>query len=125
MKAFISFIIAVIAYIVLGLIIWNIVYSNTDVLSKTIVELADYKLCAYSAATFLLLCGLPHLSKLNIEDGYYFGVIIIVGVNLGIAIAANHWEGVWEIVSTILAILYNLVNIIFIVGPIHTLMKEK
>lgn len=124
MKTFISIIIAIAAYIIFGLIAWNIVCSNIDILSKTMVELADYKLYSYSAVTAILLCGLPHLSSSKIENEYYITVLIMIGVNLGIAIAVNHWESAWEIVSSILSILYNLVNIILITLTIYALLKE-
>ena len=39
-------------------------------------------------------------------------VLIALGINVGIALLVNHWEGAWEVVSLIFAILYNLVNII-------------
>lgn len=125
MKTFFSFIIAVVAYVVLGLIAWNVVCSNIDVLSKTIVELADYKLYTYSAITYLIMCILPQFSYSHIDNDYYWGIFIWIAINCGIAIATNHWEDMWESVGTIFTILYNIVNVFLITMVVRNLFEKK
>jgi hypothetical protein len=112
MKAFVSFIIAAILYIVVGLIAWNIVCSIIDYPSMTLIELADYRIYTYSAIpmiiyfiAFLFIGG---------DEGALGFVGFLLALNAGVAIATNHWEGMWPSVGLIFTIIYNLVNVIFI-----------
>ena len=68
MKGFLSFIIAVILYIVLGLIAWNIVCSKIDIPSKTLEELADYRLYTYSGITLVLTFLIPIINGSSISN---------------------------------------------------------
>ena len=51
-------------------------------------------------------------------------VLIALGINVGIALLVNHWEGAWEVVSLIFAILYNLVNIIVMTIMMRTAIDQ-
>lgn len=112
MKGFISFIIAAILYIVVGLIAWNIVCSIIDYSSMTLIELADYKIYTYSAIPMAVLL-ISFLCVGGDEDGMLF-LEFLLAINAGIAIATNHWEGMWPSVSVIITIIYNIVNVAFI-----------
>ena len=125
MKGFLSFIIAVVLYLVLGLIAWNIVCSIIDFPSKTIEELADYRLFTYSGITLALTFLIPIFDggSIDLDDSYI--PIIILGINLGVAILINHWENVWQSVSVIFTIIYNLFNILWITLFIRFLFPEN
>lgn len=79
MKGFLSFVIAVIAYLILGLIAWNIVCSIVDIQTKTLLELADYRVMTYSCITLIL-------SFILLGGDCIDGSLIVLGINLGIAI---------------------------------------
>lgn len=125
MKGFLSFVIAVILYLVLGLIAWNIVCSIIDIPSKTIEQLADYRLFTYSGITLALTFLIPIFEGSSISDDSYIPIFIILGINLGIAILMNHWENIWPSVSVIFTIIYNLVNILWITLLIRALFPEN
>ena len=123
MKTFFSIVFGIIAYLVLGLIAWNIVCSNMDVLSKTTEELADTKLYTYTGVT----CGIIGLTlifkDLREADKMIFAYGIVLIINFAIALAVNHWESIWDSVSIIFTILYNLVNIFCITSAL--MVSEK
>lgn len=125
MKGFLSFVIAVLLYLVLGLIAWNIVCSIIDIPSKTIEQLADYRLFTYSGVTLAVTFLIPIFDGSSISEDSYFPIFIILGINLGVAIAINHWENVWPSVSVIFTIIYNLFNIIWMTLLIRALFPEK
>ena len=125
MRVFLSFIIAVAIYFVIGLIAWNIVCSNFDIDSMTITSLSDYQLSCYAVVTFILTCIIPHFSKEKIDESYYLFPLIVVGVNLGIAIAVNHWEGAWESVTNIIGFLFNIINIAFLTYILYFALLRK
>lgn len=125
MKGFLSFIIAIVIYIVLGLIAWNIVCSIIDIPSKTLEELADYRLFTYSGITLALTFVIPVFDGSSISDDSYLPIFIILGINLGIAILINHWQNVWPSVSLIFTIIYNLVNILWLTLLIRALFPEE
>ena len=125
MKGFLSFIIAIVIYIVLGLIAWNIVCSIIDIPSKTLEELADYRLFTYSGITLALTFIIPVFDGSSIPDDSYLPIFIILGINLGIAILINHWQNVWPSVSVIFTIIYNLVNILWLTLLIRALFPEE
>lgn len=125
MKGFLSFIIAIVIYIVLGLIAWNIVCSIIDIPSKTLEELADYRLFTYSGITLALTFIIPVFDGSSISDDSYLPIFIILGINLGIAILINHWKNVWPSVSVIFTIIYNLVNILWLTFLIRALFPEE
>jgi len=115
MKGFICFIACIAIYLILGLIAWNIVYSNIDVGPMTLIELSDYRLYTYTAIAGLVSLVIIHVfsNKMSGEqEGMTTFVLIALGINVGVALLVNHWGGAWEVVSLIFAILYNLVNII-------------
>lgn len=134
MKGFICFIVATIGYLVLGLIAWNIVCSNMEIGSKTLIELADYKLYTYSALTVVVSCCIWALTdsnkfvSKNDYDAYLWMIFIVAGVDLGIAIAVNHWETVWDTVATIFTFLYNVINIgliaLYLFIPMSNVKKD-
>lgn len=125
MKGFLSFIIAVILYIVLGLIAWNIVCSIIDIPSKTLEELADYRLYTYSGITLVLTFLIPIINGSSISDESETSIFITLGINLGIAILINHWENVWQSVSVIFTIIYNLFNILWLTFLIRAMFPEN
>ena len=134
MKGFICFIVATIGYLVLGLIAWNIVCSNMEIGSKTLIELADYKLYTNSALTVIVSCCIWALTDSNKfvskkdYDAYLWMIFIVAGVDLGIAIAVNHWETVWDTVATIFTFLYNVINIglitLYLFIPMSNVKKD-
>lgn len=128
MKAILSFIISIAIYLGIGLIVWNIVYSLIDLSSVTVVALSNYRLCTYSAVTLLFFYILPFLIGTNTNDdveGYYIGVTMIIGINLLVMIAINSWKDAWESVSTIVSIIYNIINIGYMAITIYSILKHK
>lgn len=128
MKAILSLIISAAIYLGIGLIAWNIVYSLIDLSSVTLVALSNYRLCTYSAVTLLFFYILPFLIGTNTSDdveGYYIGVTMIIGINLLVMIAINSWEDAWESVSTIVSIVYNIINIGYMAITIYSILKHK
>ena len=123
MKTFLSIVFAIVAYIVLGLIAWNIVCSNMDVLSKTIEELADNRLYTYTGVTCGIIGLILIFSNLSKTDEMIFAYGIVLIINFAIALAVNHWESIWDSVSIIFTILYNLVNIFCITSAL--MVSEK
>ena len=123
MKTFLSIVFAIVAYIVLGLIAWNIVCSNMDVLSKTIEELADNRLYTYTGVTCGIIGLILIFRNLSKTDEMIFAYGIVLIINFAIALAVNHWESIWDSVSIIFTILYNLVNIFCITSAL--MMSEK
>ena len=75
MKGFLSFVIAVILYLVLGLIAWNIVCSIIDIPSKTIEQLADYRLFTYSGVTLAVTFLIPIFDGSSISEDSYFSIL--------------------------------------------------
>lgn len=122
MKGLISFISACAIYLLGGLIVWNIVCSIIDVPSQTIIGLSNYRIFTYSGLTaaIMLITFLIHGG----EDGALHFILFIIAVNAGIAVATNYWENIWTSVSTILTIVYNIVNILFITLSIRLCFKD-
>ncbi len=107
MKFIFSLIIAVVVYLGLGLVAWNIVYSFLDIDHMTLVSIANARIYTYSGFTllgYLILCFLY-----NDDDSDF--IWIIIGVNAGIAMLLNKCENAWDSVILIVSIIYNLVNI--------------
>ena len=90
MKKFLSLVIAAAVYVILGLISWNIVCSIIDLPSKTLIELADYRLWTYSGITFALIYLLQYILEGrdpfdNIGNGYFLFLIpLILNVVIGL-----------------------------------------
>ena len=134
MKGFLCFIVAAVGYLILGLIAWNIVCSNLEICSKTLIELADYKLYTYSALTVIVSCCIWALTDSNKfvsrkdYDAYLWMIFIVAGVDLGIAVAVNHWETVWDAVATVFTLLYNVINIgliaLYLFIPMSNVKKD-
>lgn len=120
MKTFLSIVFAIVAYIVLGLIAWNIVCSNMDVLSKTIEELADKRLYTYTGVTCGIIGLILIFRDLRKADKMLFAYAIVLIINFAIALAVNHWESIWDSVSIIFTLLYNIVNIFCIISALLT-----
>jgi hypothetical protein len=106
-----------------GLIAWNIVCSMVDVPSMTLLELADYRIYTYSGLTLAIML-ISFMFQGGDENAFWF-VSFIIAVNAGIAIAVNHWEGIWPSVSIIFTIIYNIVNILFITLVIRMCFKDN
>lgn len=104
----ISFFIAIAIYFLLGHIVWNIVYSFLDLKATTMIQLMDYRLCSYSLLVTIILCGTVLFFMEN-SGGRWFVFVAIL--NLGIAIAVNHWENAWESVISIINWVYNIINV--------------
>lgn len=102
----ISLIIALVVYMLLGHIVWNIVYSFLNLESITMTQLMDYRLCSYSLLVTIILCG---TLLIYLEGGRWFVFVAIL--NLGVAIAVNHWQSAWDSVITIFNWIYNIVNV--------------
>lgn len=126
MKGFLSFVIAVVLYAIVGLIIWNIVYSLIDVSTKTLEQLADYKLCVYSGIAFLYTYIIPYISngKDPFEETGYIVFIIPLIINVVVGLVVNHWEGAWQSVNIIFTIIYNIVNVGYITIIVRGLFKN-
>lgn len=118
MKTFFCFIFSIVAYLVLGLITWNIVCSNMDVLSKTIEELAANRLYTYTGVTIGIIGLILIFRNLSKTDEMLFACAIVLIINFAIALAVNYWEGIWDSVSIIFTIIYNLVNILCITAAL-------
>ena len=117
MKAFLLLVLSAVIYFVVGLIAWNIVFSFLEVGKMTIVELSDKRLLTYSAVSGII----SYLIYLSIDsqtfssekdyDSFQWVIIVVAIVNYLIAIAVNHWEGIWNTVAIIFTIVYNVINV--------------
>ena len=126
MKGFLSFIIAVVAYLVLGLIAWNIVCSCIDVPTKTLVQLADYRIWTYSGLTLALVYIIPYILTGHdpLDDGGFVVFLIPLAINVIVALVVNHWEGIWPSVSILLSLVYNIVNVVYITLMVRGFFEE-
>lgn len=129
MKKFLSLVIAVAVYVILGLISWNIVCSIIDLPSKTLIELADYRLWTYSGITFALIYLLQYILEGrdpfdNIGNGYFLFLIPLI-LNVVIGLFVNHWEGAWQSVNIIFTIIYNVINIAYITIYVYFILDKK
>lgn len=129
MKKFLSLVIAAAVYVILGLISWNIVCSIIDLPSKTLIELADYRLWTYSGITFALIYLLQYIlegrnSFDNIGNGYFLFLIPLI-LNVVIGLFVNHWEGAWQSVNIIFTIIYNVINIAYITIYVYFILDKK
>lgn len=129
MKRFLSLVIATAVYVILGLISWNIVCSIIDLPSKTLIELADYRLWTYSGITFVLIYLLQYILEGkdpfdNIGNGYFLFLIPLI-LNVVIGLFVNHWEGAWQSVNIIFTIIYNVVNIAYITIYVYFILDKK
>ena len=114
MKFIGSLIGAIITYLIIGIIAWNLVCSfMIDIPSTSIIELANYIMCTYSVVTFALICLFSPKSAIDLIEGllFYGGVI---AVNAAIAIGVTYWDTAWDNVIVILAWVYNIVNVMVI-----------
>ena len=93
MKVLFSLIIAIVVYLICGLIAWNIVYSIIDNSNCTIAELANYKIYAYSGITVLFITIVELCRSYDRDDISHIFILII---NTLIATSANEWENIWE-----------------------------
>ena len=129
MKKFLSLVIATTVYVILGLISWNIVCSIIDLPSKTLIELADYRLWTYSGITFVLIYLLQYILEGkdpfdNIGNGYFLFLIPLI-LNVVIGLFVNHWEGAWQSVNIIFTIIYNVVNVAYITIYVYFILDKK
>lgn len=129
MKKFLSLVIATAVYVILGLISWNIVCSIIDLPSKTLIELADYRLWTYSGITFVLIYLLQYILEGkdpfdNIGKGYFLFLIPLI-LNVVIGLFVNHWEGAWQSVNIIFTIIYNVVNVAYITIYVYFILDKK
>lgn len=129
MKKFLSLVIAATVYVILGLISWNIVCSIIDLPSKTLIELADYRLWTYSGITFALIYLLQYILEGrdpfdNIGNGYFLFLIPLI-LNVVIGLFVNHWEGAWQSVNIIFTIIYNVINIAYITIYVYFILDKK
>ena len=58
------------------------------------------------------------------ESALWF-VEFLLALNAGIAIATNHWEGMWPSVGVIFTVLYNIVNVVFIAFIIRMFFNDS
>lgn len=129
MKKFLSLVIATAVYVILGLISWNIVCSIIDLPSKTLIELADYRLWTYSGITFVLIYLLQYILEGkdpfdNIGKGYFLFLIPLI-LNVVIGLFVDHWEGAWQSVNIIFTIIYNVINIAYITIYVYFILDKK
>lgn len=108
MKGIICFIAACAVYILGGLLVWSIVASFIDVPSSTIADLATYRIHCYSGVAGLV--SLITLSKANVDDKSTNILLGAIFACWAIGILVNVWE-ISGIISTILTIVYNIVNV--------------
>ena len=59
------------------------------------------------------------------EESALWFVEFLLALNAGVAIATNHWEGMWPSVGFIFTIIYNLVNVIFISGVVRMCFNDN
>lgn len=121
MKVLFSLIIAIVVYLICGLIAWNIVYSIIDNSNCTIAELANYKIYTYSGITVLFIT-IVELCRSYDRDN--ISHIFILMINTLIATSANIWENIWESTYLIIFIIYNLINIIVMTCRLYLLLNE-
>lgn len=105
-KLIICLIIAVVIYLIGGLIVWNIVCTWIDIESCTLIEISNYRVYTYSGLV-VASCCIAEIKKGSDIDGAS-GVPLLTGF---IACIVNQWESVWDSVAIILTILYNIINI--------------
>lgn len=105
---------AIITYLIIGIIAWNLVCSfMIDIPSTSIIELANYRICTYSVVTLVLMfLFIPKCGTDLIEGLLFYGGVI--AVNAAIAIGVNYWDTAWDNVIVILAWVYNIVNVMVI-----------
>ena len=61
---------AIISYLIIGIIAWNLVCSFLiDIPSTSIIELANYRICTYSVVTFALICLFSPKSATDLIEG--------------------------------------------------------
>lgn len=116
MKKFLLIISAIAIYFILGVIIWNIVYSIIDVESTTLKMLKLYEAFSYSLATCLCSIFLYWNNDKKLDKVSY-----LLGANSAIAVLIYNWESIWLSVFAILGIIFNIVN----VGVLYYGLKEK
>ena len=111
---FISLIVAILIYLLGGMIAWNLVCSFAiDVSNLPITTLEIYRLLTYSGLTgaIMLITQIieDDCTKNRDEAMTYFYVAL--GINLAIAVGVNYWDTAWNAVLFILGLIYNLGNI--------------
>lgn len=110
---------AIIIYIVLGLIAWNIVCSFLDIESTPIISLSDYRLYTYSA-----IAGIFTYFVSTADNDEFTTLLFVIAIgNLGIAILTNHWESAWDNVISILTFIYNIINVGLMTTAIYSRIK--
>lgn len=114
MKFIGSLIGAIITYLIIGIIAWNLVCSfMIDIPSTTLIGLVNYRICTYSIVTLVLMfLFIPKCGNDLIEGLLFYGGVI--AVNAAIAIGVNYWDTAWDNVIVILAWVYNIVNVMVI-----------
>ena len=112
MKTFLSIVFAIVAYIVLGLIAWNIVCSNMDVLSKTIEELADNRLYTYTGVTCGIIGLILIFRNLSKTDEMFFAYAIVLIINLPLLLLSIIGK-VFGIASVLFLQYYTILSIYF------------
>lgn len=120
---------AIIIYLIIGMIAWNLVCSFMINLSSTpIIEIENYRICTYSVVAFtsILLTILIATKDIDIDNilGIFWYVGGIIAVNAAIAIGVNYWDTAWETVVIILAWVYNIVNIILMTIVFYGAIEE-
>lgn len=115
---------AIISYLIIGIIAWNLVCSFLiDIPTTSIIELANYRICTYSVVTLVFMFLFIPKSATNLIEGIllYSGFI---AVNAAIAIGVNYWDTAWDSVVVILAWVYNIVNIMVIALTFYLAILE-
>ncbi len=118
MKFILSFIIAVISYLVLGLIAWNIVFSFLS--PETLIsEVLYYKTCTYCGVVLIAYIICEVIGDEDLEFNKW--PLAINGIGF-IVINLLIGENMWDSTALILTIIFNLINVFIMTYAINKVL---
>lgn len=127
MKTVLSFIVAAVSYVALGVITWNIVCKNIEWQNYTIYDLALLRLTTYSVVTAIIIClGMLFEGSAG-KDKWYclLALLFTVFGNWAIGTLSEEVESFWSKISHLIAIFYNIVNVGLIYIVIRLNLSKK
>ena len=127
MKVVLSLIVAVVSYVALGVVTWNIVCKNIEWQSYTIYDLALLRLTTYSAVTAIIICLGMLFECSSGKDKWYclLALLFTVFGNWVIGTLSEEAESFWSKISHLIAIFYNIVNVGLIYIVIRLNISKK
>ena len=127
MKVVLSLIVAVVSYVALGVVTWNIVCKNIEWQSYTIYDLALLRLTTYSAVTAIIICLGIFFKGSSGKDKWYclLALLFTVFGNWVIGTLSEEAESFWSKISHLIAIFYNIVNVGLIYIVIRLNISKK